>query len=58
MTSRAFDLRHGYAAIRDATMSGIRKELAAGVNINDNRFRGEADMHGHVGLSASVAIDP
>jgi hypothetical protein len=34
---------HGYAAIREAIMSGIRKELAAGVNINDDGFRGEAD---------------
>ena len=42
-TSRAFDLRHGYAAIREATMSGIRKELAAAVNINDDGFRGETD---------------
>ena len=31
MTSRAFDLMQGYAAIRAAIMSGIRKELAAGV---------------------------
>ena len=31
MTSRAFDLMHGYAAIREAIVSGIRKELAAGV---------------------------
>jgi hypothetical protein len=43
VTSRAFDLRHGYAAIREAAMSGFRKELAAGVNINDDGFRGEAD---------------
>ena len=42
---------HGYAAIREAAMSGMRKELAAGVNINDDRVRGEADMHGHVGLT-------
>jgi hypothetical protein len=43
VTSRAFDLMHGYAAIREAIMSGIRKELAAGVNTNDDGFRGEAD---------------
>jgi hypothetical protein len=43
VTSRAFDLTHGYAAIRKAAMSGIRKELAAGVNTNDDGFRGEAD---------------
>ena len=31
MTSRASDLMHGHAAIREAIVSGIRKELAAGV---------------------------
>ena len=31
MTSRAFGLMHGYAAICEAIMSGIRKGLAAGV---------------------------
>jgi hypothetical protein len=37
---------------------GIRKELAAGVNSNDVRFRREADMHERVVSTFSVANDP